>query len=131
MPSEILVKEIYIPDSKISLVSFVLHEFPLTADRSFIRIRFFFFLSFLFFFFSSWYLLLNLHTKTSRWGLKKSTNAPPRDNTKIPFSSKRTENSMLSSHVKISPLLWLHDKSRLAHPKTIEVKWFGISLVSI
>ena len=74
MPSEILVKEIYIPDSKIYLVSFVLHEFPLTADRSFIRIRFFFFLSF---FFLSWYLLLNLHTKTSRWGLKKGTNAPP------------------------------------------------------
>ena len=38
---------------------------------------------------------------------------------------------MLSSHVKISPLLWLHDKSRLAHQKTNEVKWFGISLVFI
>ena len=41
------------------------------------------------------------------------------------------ENNMLSSHVKISPLLWLHDKSRLSHQKTIKVKWFGISLVFI
>ena len=32
---------------------------------------------------------------------------------------------MLSSHMKISPLLWLHDKSRLSHQKTIKVKWFG------
>ena len=32
---------------------------------------------------------------------------------------------MLSSHVKISPLLWLHNKSRLSHQKTIKVKWFG------
>ena len=29
------------------------------------------------------------------------------------------ENNMLSSHVKISPLLWLHNKSRLSHQKTI------------
>ena len=35
---------------------------------------------------------------------------------------------MLSSHVKISPLLWLHNKSRLSHQKSIKVKWFGISL---
>ena len=41
------------------------------------------------------------------------------------------ENNMLSSRVKISPLLWLHDKSRLSHQKTIKVKWFGISLVFI
>ena len=41
------------------------------------------------------------------------------------------ENNMLSSHVKISPLLRLHNKSRLSHQKTIKVKWFGISLVSI
>ena len=41
------------------------------------------------------------------------------------------ENNMLSSHVKISPVLWLHDKSRLSHQKTIKVKWFGISLVFI
>ena len=41
------------------------------------------------------------------------------------------ENNMLSSHVKILPLLWLHDKSRLSHQKTIKVKWFGISLVFI
>ena len=35
------------------------------------------------------------------------------------------ENNMLSSHVKISPLLWLHDKSCLSH-QTFKVKWFGI-----
>ena len=35
------------------------------------------------------------------------------------------ENNMLSSHVKISPLLWLHNKSRLSHQKTIKVEWFG------
>ena len=39
------------------------------------------------------------------------------------------ENNMLSSHVKISPLLWLHNKSRLSHQKTVKVKWFGSSLV--
>ena len=37
--------------------------------------------------------------------------------------------NMLSSHVKISPLLWLHNKSRLSHQKTIKVKWFGVSFV--
>ena len=37
--------------------------------------------------------------------------------------------NLISSHVKISPLLWLHNKSRLSHEKTIKVKWFGISLV--
>ena len=36
---------------------------------------------------------------------------------------------MLSSHVKISPLLWLHNKSHLSHQKPIKVKWFGSSLV--
>ena len=41
------------------------------------------------------------------------------------------ENNTLSSHVKISPLPWLHNKSRLPHQKTIKVKWFGISLVFI
>ena len=39
------------------------------------------------------------------------------------------ENNMLSSHVKISPLLWLHNKSHLSHQKTIKVKWFGGSLL--
>ena len=39
--------------------------------------------------------------------------------------------NLISSHVKISPLLWLHHKSRLSHQKTIKVKWFGISLVFI
>ena len=36
---------------------------------------------------------------------------------------------MLSSHVKISPLLWLHTKSCLSYQKTVKVKLFGISLV--
>ena len=35
------------------------------------------------------------------------------------------ENNMLPSNVKLSPLLWLHNKSRLSHQKTIKVKWFG------
>ena len=39
--------------------------------------------------------------------------------------------NLISSHVKISPLLWLHNKSCLSHQKTIKVKWFGISLVFI
>ena len=39
--------------------------------------------------------------------------------------------NMISSHVKISLLLWLHNKSHLSHQKTIKVKWFGISLVFI
>ena len=39
--------------------------------------------------------------------------------------------NLISSHVKISPFLWLHNKSRLSHQKTIKVKWFGISLVFI
>ena len=39
--------------------------------------------------------------------------------------------NMLSSHVKISPLLWLHNELRLLHQKTIKVKWFGSSMVFI
>ena len=41
--------------------------------------------------------------------------------------------NLISSHVKMSPLLWLHDKSRLKNKKkkTTKVKWFGISLVFI
>ena len=35
------------------------------------------------------------------------------------------------AHVKISPLLWLHNKSRLSRQKTVKVKWFGSSLVFI
>ena len=40
---------------------------------------------------------------------------------------------MLSSHVKISPLLWLHNKSRLSHQKTIksEMVWYFISVYII
>ena len=34
---------------------------------------------------------------------------------------------MLSSHVKISPLLWLHNKLRLSHQKTIKVRASDIS----
>ena len=41
------------------------------------------------------------------------------------------ENNMLSSRVKMSLLLWLHNKSHLSHQKTIKVKWFGSSLVFI
>ena len=37
--------------------------------------------------------------------------------------------NVISSHVKISPLLWLDNKSRLSHQNTIKVKWFGSSLV--
>ena len=39
--------------------------------------------------------------------------------------------NLLFSHVKISPLLWLHNKWRLSHQKTMKVNWFGISLVFI
>ena len=39
--------------------------------------------------------------------------------------------NLVSSRVKISPLLWLNNKSRLSHQKTIKVKWFGSSLVFI
>ena len=48
--------------------------------------------------------------------------------------------NLISSHVKItcylhnvkiSPLLWLHNKWRLSHKKTIKVKRFGSSLVFI
>ena len=39
--------------------------------------------------------------------------------------------NLVSSHVKISPLLWLHNKSRLSHQKAIKVKWFGSSLAMV
>ena len=39
--------------------------------------------------------------------------------------------NLISSHVKISPLLWLHNKSHLSHQKTIKLEWFGNSLVFI
>ena len=38
---------------------------------------------------------------------------------------------MLFSHVKISLLLWIHNKLRLLQEKTVSVKWFGITLVFI
>ena len=37
--------------------------------------------------------------------------------------SSHVKITLLSSHVKISPLLWLHNKSRISHQKTI--KWNG------
>ena len=56
-------------------------------------------------------------------------------NTRWAFARKldifTCENNMWSSDVKISPLLWLHNKSRLSYQKTIKVKWFGISLMFI
>ena len=39
--------------------------------------------------------------------------------------------NMISSHVKRSRLLWLHDTSRLSQQQNVKVKWFGISLVFI
>ena len=36
------------------------------------------------------------------------------------------ENDMLSAHVKISLLLWLHNKSGLSHQKPITVKWLMV-----
>ena len=39
--------------------------------------------------------------------------------------------NLISSHVKIWPLLWLQNKSHLSHQKTIKLKWFGNSLVFI
>ena len=43
--------------------------------------------------------------------------------------SELLRENMISSCVEISPLLRLHNKSRLSHQKSIKVKWFGISLV--
>ena len=59
MPSEILVKRLYIPDCKISLAFFVLY-FHLLLIRSFIRIRSFFFVS--------WSLLKKSNLKALRKG---------------------------------------------------------------
>ena len=42
---------------------------------------------------------------------------------------KLSRENLISSHVKISPLLWLQYKSCLSHLKTIKGKWFGSSLV--
>ena len=49
----------------------------------------------------------------------------------VSFRALTRENNLLFSYVKISPLLWLHNKSRLSQEKTVSVKWFGISLVFI
>ena len=37
--------------------------------------------------------------------------------------TKNCENNMLSSHMKRSPLLWLHDKLYLSQQKNFKVKW--------
>ena len=47
------------------------------------------------------------------------------------ISGELSRENLISSHVKISPLPWLHNKSRLSHQKTIKLTWFGISLVFI
>ena len=58
----------------------------------------------------------------------KNTNEIPGELSHENLISSRVKIT-LSSHVKISPLLWLHNRSRLSHQKTIKVKWFGSSLV--
>ena len=45
------------------------------------------------------------------------------------ITGKLTRENLISSRVKISPLLWLHNRSLLSHQKTIKGKWFGSSLV--
>ena len=47
------------------------------------------------------------------------------------YSVFTRENHMLCSHVKSSPLLWLHNKSRFSQQKTIQLKWFGIWLMFV
>ena len=44
------------------------------------------------------------------------------------ITGELSRENLISSHVTISPLLWLHNTSRLSHQKTIKLKWFGISL---
>ena len=46
----------------------------------------------------------------------------------VEIPGELSRENLISSHVKISPLLWLHNKSHLSHQKTIKVKWFGSSL---
>ena len=41
------------------------------------------------------------------------------------------ENNMLSSHVKRSPLLWLHNKLCLSQQKAIKMKWYFIGVYII
>ena len=42
--------------------------------------------------------------------------------------------NLISSHVKMSPLLWLHDKSRISHQKSnkSEMVWYfiGVSIIN-
>ena len=44
----------------------------------------------------------------------------------IEIPSELSCENVLSSHVKISPLLWLNNKSRLSHQNTIKVKWLVV-----
>ena len=67
----------------------------------------------------NYHSLLYKHKWNTRWAFARK------------FAIFTCEHNMLSSHVKISPLLWLHNKSRLSHQKTVKVKWFGISSVFI
>ena len=69
--------------------------------------------------FISYYLLLYKHQWNTRWAFARKHDIFTR------------ENNMLFSRVKISTLLWLHNKSRLSQEKTVSLKWFGISLVFI
>ena len=59
----------------------------------------------------------------------KNTNEIPGELSHENLISSHVKNNMLSSHEKISPLLWLHDKLCPSHQKTIKVEWFGSSLV--
>ena len=49
----------------------------------------------------------------------------------IEIPGELSRENLISSRVKISPLLWLHNRSSLSHQKTLKVKWFGSSLVCI
>ena len=65
------------------------------------------------------------------WFKLVSTNAPFYYINTNEISGELSGENLISSHVKILPLLWLHNYSCLSHQKTIKVKWFGISLVFI
>ena len=67
------------------------------------------------------YNLLNKRQWNTRWAFAW----------KHDIFTKNCENNMLSSHMKRSQLLWLHDKSHLSQQKNFKVKWFGISFFFI
>ena len=86
-----------------------------------------------------WYIYSPIHWKLSKWKilqihvLGKPFYYINTRETRCAFAQKHDifthENNMLSSHVKRSPLLWLHNKLCLSQQKAIKMKWFGISLV--